>query len=93
LSKEEVAALTGGGGDISASSGLSQTMHPSLQVPFWFLHPCRTEQFLGDMSRAPADATSEQITPVRVLSAWLGVLEQVFIGPLILKMSGKSIEN
>jgi len=64
---------------VSVEEWLSQTMHPVLQVPFWFLHPCGTESALGAMG--------DLSPPANALLAWLGVLEQVFISPLMKQLA------
>jgi len=75
MPKEETLSLATG--NRQGAPGLSQTMHPSLEVPFWFLHPCQTEQFLTMTSEK-----SLPPSPGQIVASWLGVIEQVFVGPL-----------
>lgn len=53
---------------------LSLQEHPLLGQPFFMLHPCRTEEFIGPVLHAAQD----QHRPVNYVLSWLSV-----VGPLV----------
>uniref|UniRef100_A0A3B3VBQ8 Ubiquitin-like-conjugating enzyme ATG10 n=1 Tax=Poecilia latipinna TaxID=48699 RepID=A0A3B3VBQ8_9TELE len=55
-------------------NAISQQEHPLLGQPFFFLHPCRTEEFMGLMLQAAQD----QGRPVNYVLSWLSV-----VGPVV----------
>ncbi|XP_008431775.1 ubiquitin-like-conjugating enzyme ATG10 isoform X1 [Poecilia reticulata] len=55
-------------------SAISQQEHPLLGQPFFFLHPCRTEEFMGLVLQAVQD----QGRPVNYVLSWLSV-----VGPVV----------
>ena len=62
--------------DATASfSLLSQGEHPTTGVPCWYLHPCHTEQVVGEiMHEVQTDDTSRDL---RWLEAWFMVVGNV----------------
>uniref|UniRef100_A0A3B3YS26 Ubiquitin-like-conjugating enzyme ATG10 n=1 Tax=Poecilia mexicana TaxID=48701 RepID=A0A3B3YS26_9TELE len=55
-------------------NAISQQEHPLLGQPFFFLHPCRTEEFMGLVLQAAQD----QGRPVNYVLSWLSV-----VGPVV----------
>ncbi|XP_013869293.1 ubiquitin-like-conjugating enzyme ATG10 [Austrofundulus limnaeus] len=55
-------------------NAISQQEHPLLGQPFFFLHPCRTEDFMRPVLRAAQD----QHRPVNYVLSWLSV-----VGPVV----------
>ncbi|XP_027876996.1 ubiquitin-like-conjugating enzyme ATG10 isoform X2 [Xiphophorus couchianus] len=55
-------------------NAISQQEHPLLGQPFFFFHPCRTEEFMGPVLQAAPD----QGRPVNYVLSWLSV-----VGPVV----------
>ncbi|XP_072219712.1 ubiquitin-like-conjugating enzyme ATG10 isoform X1 [Leuresthes tenuis] len=55
-------------------NAITQQEHPLLGQPFFFLHPCRTEEFMRPMLQA----AQEQCRPVNYVLSWLSV-----VGPVL----------
>ncbi|KAM4556713.1 ubiquitin-like-conjugating enzyme ATG10 isoform 1-T1 [Fundulus diaphanus] len=58
----------------SPLNAISQQEHPLLGQPFFFLHPCRTEEFMGPVLQVAQD----QGRPVNYVLSWLSV-----VGPVV----------
>ncbi|XP_043989331.1 ubiquitin-like-conjugating enzyme ATG10 isoform X1 [Gambusia affinis] len=58
----------------SPLNAISQQEHPLLGQPFFFFHPCRTEEFMGPVLQAASD----QGRPVNYVLSWLSV-----VGPVV----------
>lgn len=55
-------------------NAISQQEHPLLGQPFFYLHPCRTEEFMGPVLQTAQD----QGSPVNYVLSWLSV-----VGPVV----------
>ena len=58
----------------SSLSLLSQGDHPTLDIPCWYIHPCRTEEAVGEII---AELGDDGTDPLRWLETWFTVMSNV----------------
>jgi len=60
---------------VGVQGAISQTDHPVLGVPYYFVHPCNTAAAMGEWQQRRRDGEGmEDFTAEKYLAVWIGVV-------------------
>ena len=62
---------------VGVQGAISQTDHPVLGVPYYFVHPCNTAAAMGEWRQHHRDGEEEgmeDFTAEKYLAVWIGVV-------------------